>query len=63
MRVQRAELWSQSNVSPRERAEVYIAGAVRAMRARKPTLSEGWARGAVTAKAPAWVKEALRGDA
>lgn len=62
MRVQRAELWSQSTVSPRERAEIYISGAVRAMRSRKPTLSEAWARGAVTAKAPAWVKEALRGS-
>lgn len=62
MRVQRAELWSQSTVSPRERAEIYINGAVRAMRSRKPSLSEAWARGAVTAKAPAWVKEALRGS-
>lgn len=62
MRVQRAELWSQSTVSPRERAEVYINGAVRAMRSRKPSLSEQWARSTAAAKAPAWVKEALRGS-
>lgn len=59
LRVQRAELWDQSTVSPAERAEVYIAGAVRRMRAIKPNLSEQWCRATVIARAPKRIKEAL----
>lgn len=59
MRIQRAELWSQSKISQSQRAEVYVNGAVRKMLSRKPNLSEVWARSTVIKKSPAWVKEAL----
>ena len=59
LRIQRSELYDQMTISPRERAEVYIAGAVRRMRAMKPALSEKWCRDTVIARAPKRIKEAL----
>lgn len=61
LRVQRAELFSQSGMSQGERVARWLDGAVRAMRARRPELSEVWCRKAALRKPPAWVREALSG--
>lgn len=59
LRVQRAEMFAASTIPVRDRAMRYVEGTVRACVARgmRPERAAFVAR----AKAPAWVKEALRG--
>lgn len=59
LRVQRTELWDQRGVSDEERVRRWVDGAVRAMRMRKPGLSEEWCRRQVLRKPPAWARKAL----
>jgi hypothetical protein len=60
MRVQRAELYAQSGVSPAYRAQQYIQGTERRMVERGMPVHV--AGRVAREKAPAWVREALAAE-
>ena len=59
LKVQRAEMFAASDVPVAVRAAQYLDGTVRAITAKNPSVSAGWALATAKKRAPAWVREAL----